>query len=132
MNKTGSERRKVRRRPVLETFSVFVVVPKKGIHRLRLFDMSEDNLGFELDLEDEPRGDFEITVGMELDVRFYMNQSLYLPLTVEVNRVGETGTIRRVGAEFQDKSSKAYHAFAMFLKILDGIVDVAQIEQQPQ
>src|SRR4051812_38244614 len=113
--KSGIERRKAKRRPVISTFSLFVVVPKKGIHRLNINDLSEEGIGFELDTEGEDPGEFPIKQGDSLDVRFYLNQSLYLPLTVKIMRLFEgTGGIRKVGASFADLKSPGYQALSSF------------------
>ncbi|OFZ19979.1 MAG: hypothetical protein A2X94_11480 [Bdellovibrionales bacterium GWB1_55_8] len=126
----ASERRKTRRRPVLETFSIFVVIPRKGFHRLRIFDLSEDGIGFELDTDGESHDDFSVTQGQVLDVRLYLNQSLFLPIGVELVRVDEAHATRRIGGRFSDKNSKAYAAFVSFLEMLDSIRDAAEIENK--
>jgi hypothetical protein len=131
----GIERRRTRRRPILETFSVFCVVPKKGMHRLQIHDVSDHGIGFDLDLEGELAQDFAVKNGESLDIHFYLNQSLYLPLTIRVARIEDRNAtdaqsdakVRRIGAEF-DLKDKGHHAFLSFLQMLDAIVDVAQIQ----
>jgi hypothetical protein len=125
------ERRRARRRPVLETFSLFVVIPKKGIHRLAIHDVSDLGIGFDLDTEGESPADFPLTSGNSLDLRLYLNQSLYLPLTVEVVRIEDRNTVRRVGAEFAQRDSGNYKGFLAFLTMLDSVIDVVRIEEQP-
>lgn len=124
---SGIERRRTRRRPILDTFSVFCVVPKKGVHRLRIYDVSDHGIGFDLDTEGEEAQEFSIKNGEALDIHFYLNQSLYLPLSVQVARIEDRNQVRRIGAEFNQKD-KGYQAIAAFLKMLDAIVDVAQIQ----
>ena len=128
---TATERRRAKRRPILDTFSIFVVVPRKGVHRLQICDLSDEGIGFELDTEGESYADFNVNTGDSLGVRLYLTQSLYLPLSVEIARLEERGGVRRVGASFSDKNGQSYRAFSSFLKMLDGLVDVVQIEQQP-
>jgi hypothetical protein len=123
------ERRKARRRPILNTFSLFVVAPKKGFHRLVIHDVSDLGIGFDLDTEGEDPGMFPIQPGDQVDLRLYLNQSLFLPVTVEVVRVQDQNTVRRVGAEFGDKNSKGYKAFLSFIQMLDGIVDAVRIDE---
>jgi len=125
---SGVERRRARRRPILSTFSVFVVIPKKGMHRLQVHDISELGVGFDLDLEGEEASGFRLQMGEPLDLRFYLNQSLFIPLSIQVARVDEKGTVRRVGAEFEEKNSQAYQAFAAFLQMLDKIADIVQVD----
>ena len=123
----GKERRQAPRRPILETFSVFCVVPKKGFNRLQIHDMSELGMRFDLDSEGEPQDTFPVKKGESLEVHFYLNQSLYLPLAMEVNRLEAGESIRRIGASFQDTQGKAYKAFRSFLTMLDAISEVAEI-----
>jgi hypothetical protein len=125
----GQERRRTQRRPVLDTFSMFVVVPKKGMHRLRVHDISDLGLGFDLDTEGESFEDFKVSPKEKLEVHFYLNQSLYLPLMVEIARLETKNDVRRVGAELVDKSSRGYQAFLSFVKMLDTITGVAKIEE---
>ena len=126
----GIERRRARRRPILNTFSLFVVVPKKGVHRLVIHDVSDLGIGFDLDTEGESQTDFPLTPGEIIDLRLYLNQSLYLPLSVEVVRIEERHLLRRVGAEFSNRSARNHKAFLSFLNMLDEVVDVAKIESE--
>ena len=126
MNK-GIERRNARRRPLLESFSFFVVVPRKGVHRLRIHDVSDLGMLFDLDMEGESQLDFPLVKGEVLDVQFYLNQSLYLPLSVQVARIEKHDTMRRVGTEIADTKSKSYKAFLSFLTMLDAIVDEVRL-----
>src|SRR5689334_236108 len=102
----NAERRKSKRRPVLETFSVFIVIPKKGIHRLQVQDISENGIGFNLDEEGEVSTEFPIGAGDSIDLRFYINSSLFIPLSIQVIRVDSTHQGRRIGAEFQERKSR--------------------------
>lgn len=119
-----NERRLTRRRPVFATFSVFIVVPKKGLHRLILNNVSEKGIFFNIDIEGESQTDSKITVGETLDVRFYLNISLYIPLTIEIKRIEPKEEGRQVGAEICNQESPAYEAFRSFLVLLDKVVEV--------
>jgi hypothetical protein len=124
----GAERRKFKRRPVLDTFSLFAVVPRKGPHRVPVHDISDQGLAFDLDIEGEEASVFPVARGESLEVQLYLNQSLYLPLQIQVARLEEKGSIRVVGAQIQDKTSKAYKGFLSFLTMLDSITEGAQID----
>jgi hypothetical protein len=127
----GVERRKTQRRPMMATFSVFIVIPKRGLHRLEVHDVSEMGIGFDLDVEGEDSLNFPVKEGDTVDFRFYLNQSLYIPLSIQIVRLQEHHQVRRVGAEFQDKTSQNYQAFLSFLHFLDQILNVVQVETQP-
>jgi hypothetical protein len=127
---SGVERRKARRRPILETFSVFVAIPKKGIHRLEVHDLSESGMGFDLDIEGEDPSHFPVKEGDTIDLRFYVNPSLFIPLSIQIARIEDHQQKRRVGAEFQDQTSSSYRAFLAFMHLLDQIVDVVQLDSQ--
>ncbi len=123
----AAERRKSPRRPVLETFSLFVVVPRKGPHRLKIYDVSDFGMRFDADTEGESTTDFPISPNEALEVHFYLNQSLYLQFDLKVVRIETIDAVRRIGAEFKDKSSKSYKAYLSFLSMLDSIVEAAQV-----
>ena len=114
---------------MLDTFSIFVVIPSKGFHRLRIFDLSEDGIGFELDTEGESVDAFAVERGSVMELRLYLNQSLYLPVSLEVVRLDESHATRRIGGVFAEKNSKAYTAFVAFLKMLDSVQEAAEIEK---
>lgn len=124
--KGGIERRKHRRRPILETFSFFVVVPKKGFHRLAVADVSDSGIGFDFDIGGESAEDFPVVAGEEMAIQFYLNQSLFIPLTVRVMRVDDSQVIRRVGAEFVDTGSRENKALQALLSMIDEISEVVQ------
>ena len=126
----GSERRGAQRRPILDSFSFFVVVPKKGDHRLKVNDVSETGLGFDYDIDGESPETFPVKAGEVMDVYLYLNQSLYLPLRVTVARVDDSKVIRRIGAEFVKGSSQALslNALSAFVQMIDGISEAVRFD----
>ena len=68
--------------------------------------------------------------GTKIEIQFYLNQSLYIPLEVEVMRVQESSGIRQVGANFVDTKSKGYKAYSAFMKALDEIADAVEFVSQ--
>lgn len=126
MTAKSDERRRAKRRPILDTFSLFVVVPRKGPNRLPVQDVSELGIGFGLDVDGEPELGFKVASGETMEILFYLNQSLSIPLKVKVARVVNHGSLRRVGAEFLETDQKPYRAFSGFLTALDHLADVAQ------
>ena len=129
MSRTPVERRS-RRRPILETFSVFISIPKKGGHRLRITDVSETDIGFELDTEGESHADFKVTKGEVLEIHFYLNQSLYIPMSVSVMRIDDQGSVRKIGGQLVPPGSPGTAALGAFLSMLDSIVDTARVERK--
>lgn len=125
---SGAERRRSRRRPVLETFSVFMVVPAKGAHRLKIRDLSDLGVGFEIDIESEAPGESRLQPGDLIQGQLYLNQSLALPLEMQVTRVEQQNPDgpRLVGATITNPLEPAYRAFAAFIQFLDAISEVRQ------
>lgn len=116
------ERRRAKRIPILASFSIFLVVPKKGMHRLNIYDVSENGIGFILNIEEEFSSTLPTQLGDLLDIHLYLNSSLFLPLTVRVVRIDDAQTgERRIGAEFEKRTSQSFEAFSAFLTFLDKI-----------
>jgi hypothetical protein len=126
---SGAERRKSKRMDILDTFSLFVVVPAKGPMRLKVHDISDAGIGFNLDIEEEQgASNFEAKIGDAFEVHLYLNQSLYLPFSVTVRRIVDIEGVRRIGAEFQGKGSKGHAALISFVHMLDALGEAARIE----
>ncbi len=121
---TGMERRRAPRRQVLDSFSFFVVVPKKGMHRLRVHDISEIGIGFDFDTEGEPLDVFPVVNGETMDLHFYLNQSFHIPLTMKIVRIEQKGTVRKIGAEFLKQNEKPAKALAALLTVIDQLLEV--------
>lgn len=126
---TQTERRKTQRRPVLESFSLFVVLPKMGAHRLPVHDISEGGMLFDLDEAGELIADKPVAVGESLKVHLYLNQTLYVPLQVKIARIEPVGEVRRVGTEMLQKNSAAYRAYLAFVQMLDGLMEEGRVAQ---
>lgn len=122
------ERRRSRRRPILDSFLFFVVVPKKGMARLKVADISDSGLGFDYDVGAEAQEDFPVKVGEQLDVHFYVNQSLYLPMKVKVMRVDVSQSVRRLGAEFTNVETPEHRGLLAVLQMVDQLVESGRFE----
>lgn len=122
------EKRKSPRKKVIQTFSLFIVIPKKGVHRLPIHDLSDSGLGFDFDIEGESSTDFPIKTGEEFDIHLYLNQTLFLPLKAKIVRIEMRGTIRRTGAELADTGAPGYKAFCSFVQMLENIEGIAVIQ----
>lgn len=123
----GQERRKSPRHPILESFSLFAVVPSKGPYRLPVHDVSDTGLGFDFDMEGEDTSLTHIKLGDQFALHLYLNQTLYLPLKGKAMRVEERGGVRKVGMEVL-KDSPGLKAFQSFVKVIDGMSDVAVLD----
>lgn len=117
------ERRRADRRLILETFAIFLAIPTKGPHRLQVVDLSENGIGFNLDIENESLSDYPIRVGDEVDLKLYINTSLHIPLAIRVVRIETKKTGRFIGAEFQKKGPEYLKTLNSFLQMLDSMVE---------
>ncbi|NDD91633.1 hypothetical protein EBZ37_06075 [bacterium] len=120
------EKRKSRRRPVLDSFSVFVVIPNKAPYRLPTRDLSDLGIGFQLDPDGLSTGPTNVQVGESLDISLYLNQTLHVPLRVEIVRIftQEAGGPRLAGARISEPYSAGYRAFTSFVQLLDALADL--------
>lgn len=128
----GIDRRKARRRPILDSFSFYVVVPKKGYHRLRVADLSDSGVGFDFDIAGESPDDFPVKHGEEFELHFYLNQTLFLPMQVMVARIDDSKAIRRIGAEFKNRGSSEYQGIMAILEMIDRLSEIVQFNAQPE
>ncbi len=118
MNQT-QDRRKTKRRSILDHFSFYVNVPKLGSTRLNLIDVSEMGIGFEI----ETLGEFRLAKNEECELNFYLNQSLFLPLKIQVTRLEEVGEKQKIGAVFLDTTTQQHATFLTLVKLLDQLVE---------
>ena len=120
------ERRKSRRRPILESFSVFVAIPDKVPYRLPVRDLSDLGIGFLLDPEGSNGELASVHLGESLDIALYLNQTLHVPLRVEIVRIlqSEESGPRVAGARISEPYSPGYRAFVSFVQLLDALADL--------
>jgi c-di-GMP-binding flagellar brake protein YcgR len=123
MSQTFIERRKARRRNILERFSFYVCVPKLGYTRHKVNDISELGIGFEV----ETLGEFKLAEGEICELQFYVNQSLFLRLHIEVVRQKEVETTQHIGASFLDVQSNPQVTFNTLVKLVDQLSDFAEV-----
>jgi hypothetical protein len=119
VNYEGLDRRKSERRPIVDSFSIFVMIPAKGSYQLRVHDLSEEGIGFDFDEEGENFQEFPIHVGDQIDLHLFLNQSLSIPLRVKVTAVRLEGRQRKIGAELMTQMSTGGQAIQIFLKLID-------------
>ncbi len=120
-----SERRKVRRTILSEFISAFAVVPKKGLLKVVLADISEDGLAFDVDAK---AGHFR--VGEEIAMRVYLNHETYFGFIVKVQNVrgmAEDGVFRH-GVHFVKGTinDEALYHFVRFLETVSASLQTDQ------
>ena len=113
----NSERRRVRRTILSEFLSAFVLVPRRGLMKVNLYDISENGLAFETDLE---AGRFQ--AGEELAMRVYLSNDTYFAFTIDVANVREIGdeSTYRHGAVFR-KDSMNQEALTHFVRFVESV-----------
>jgi hypothetical protein len=117
------EKRKTKRREILDRFSFYVCIPRLGYSRHKVKDISELGIGFEI----ETLGEFKLTTGEVCELQFYLNQSLYLPLQIQVVRQIDRDSTQEVGATFSGQSSNAHATFTTLVKLVDQLGEFAEI-----
>jgi hypothetical protein len=117
------ERRRSKRREILENFSFYICVPKLGFTRHKVNNVSETGIGFSI----ETLGEFRLGKDEQCNLQFYLNQSLYLPLNIQVIRDEETDGIQNVGAILLETQSNEYQTFLSLVRLLDQLVEFAQL-----
>jgi len=113
------ERRKVRRTLLTEFISAFVTVPRKGLLKVILADISEDGAAFDVDVE---AGHFQ--VGEEVAMRVYLNHETYFAFVVKVQNLRgrpEDGVFRH-GVHFVKGTinDEALHHFVRFIETVSA------------
>ena len=76
------ERRHIKRTILSEFISAMVVIPEKGLIRVAIYDISENGIYFDMELD---QGSFK--VGEEICMRVYLNHKTYFPIAVTVKHV---------------------------------------------
>lgn len=109
------ERRQVRRTILSEFVGAMALVPKKGLVKVTLYDISEDGIAF--DVEDRV-GHF--LIGEEVAMRLYLNHQTYFPFVVKVANIrglDEEHSFRH-GANFIKGTinDQALHHFVKFIE----------------
>ncbi len=125
----NQERRRTKRRPIVESFSLFAAVPKKGPFRLRIQDVSEHGVGLDIEADEpEELKDIALKSGETIELHFYLNPTLFLPLKCKVVRLEDKKSGGKLaGLEFTDTGTKAHGAYLSFVTLLDKLLDSAQL-----
>lgn len=111
-----TEERRKGRRTVLSSFiGAFCVVPRKGLLKVALHDVSERGVAFDIEVK---HGQFPI--GEEVPMRVYLNQDSYFSILVKIQncRLADDEGVYRHGAVFLKGlvSDQALHHFVKFIE----------------
>lgn len=120
------EKRKSKRHQILEQFSFYVSVPKLGATKLKVHDISETGIGFSVDT----LGHFKLAPHENVDLNFYLNQSLFLPLKIQVVRQIENDEQQHLGAVFLETQASQYKTFLTLVQFIDQLVDAGLVDHQ--
>jgi len=111
------ERRNIKRTILSEFVSAMVVIPEKGLMRVGIYDISENGISFDLELD---QGAF--AAGEDISMRVYLNHKTYFPIHVTVKHVtNETseGVVRH-GTEFS-RNAVNDAALQYFVKFIETV-----------
>jgi len=111
----NKDRREVKRTILTEFVGAYAVLPERGLMKVTLYDISENGIGFDLELTE---GMF--LEGEEIAFRVYLNHTTYFPFTVSVlnSRRLEDESVIRHGAQFVKGTVNdvALHHFVKFIE----------------
>ena len=113
------ERRKVKRTILSEFISAFAVVPRKGLMKVVMHDISEDGMSF-----DVPGNSGQFALGEEVAMRVYLNHQTYFPFVLKVQNMRalpEEGVFRH-GTNFVKGTinDEALHHFVKFIETVSA------------
>lgn len=113
----SQERRQVKRTILSEFVGAFAVVPRKGLLKVNLFDISDNGMAFDVDMA---AGHF--AVGEEIAMRVYLNQQTYFPFVIKVQNIRGIGdeNVFRHGANFM-KETINEEALFHFVKFIETV-----------
>ncbi len=115
----GEERRQVRRTILTEFVGAYIVVPERGLQKVALYDISDNGLGFDLDLAEGA-----LRVGEEIAMRVYLNHQTYFGFIARVSnerQIDEEG-VHRHGVSFVKGTvnDEALHHFVKFIETVSA------------
>ena len=113
------ERRTVKRSILTEFIGAHIVVPDRGLQKVAVYDISEDGISFDIELE---AGAYRL--GDEVGVRVYLNQYTYFSFNVKVANIrviSEDGVTRHGGSFVKGSvNDVALHHFVKFIETVSA------------
>lgn len=117
----AQERRKVKRTILSDFIGAFALVPRKGLLKVNLFDISEGGMAFDVS---ESAGHF--AVGEEVAMRVYLNQETYFSFVIKIQNIRGVNDEQsfRHGANFVKGSAneEALNAFVRFVESVSAVL----------
>lgn len=115
----SQERRQVKRTILNEFIGAMALIPRKGLLKVTIYDISENGLAFDIHRE---AGHFAL--GEEVAMRVYLNQETYFPFVVTIQniRAMPDDPVYRHGANFVKGSinNEALHHFVKFIETVSA------------
>ena len=111
------DRRQIKRTILSEFVSSMVVLPEKGLMKVAIYDISEQGISFDLELD---QGSFKLDE--EICMRVYLNHKTYFPIAVQVKHVTteQTEGVVRHGTVFL-RHSENDAALQYFIKFIETV-----------
>ena len=109
------ERRQIKRTILSEFVSAMVVIPEKGLMKVGIFDISDQGISFDMEMD---QGSFKIDE--EISMRVYLNHKTYFPIAVQVKHatLEASEAVIRHGTVFlrQSENDAALQYFVRFIE----------------
>ena len=111
------ERRQIKRTILTEFVSALVVVPEKGLLKVAIYDISEQGISFDVEMD---QGAFK--ADEEVVMRVYLNQKTYFPIGLKIKHITHENIegVNRHGSEFTQQA-KADAALQYFVKFIESV-----------
>jgi hypothetical protein len=111
----NQDRRQVKRTILTEFIAVHAVVPGMGLMKVSLFNINENGVAFDIDIQ---KGHFQ--VGEEIAMRVYLNHQTFFPFIAKIRHVTEVKDeeVHRHGCEYVKDTINdvALHHFVKFIE----------------
>jgi hypothetical protein len=119
------ERRKTRRTILSSFIGAFCIVPRKGLVKVALYDISENGLSFDIE---NSMGQFPLRE--EVAMRVYLSHDIYFPINVKIQnaRAIDSEGVNRHGALFV-KNASSDSALQHFVKFIENVSQYLQVDQ---
>jgi hypothetical protein len=109
------ERREAKRTVLTQFVGAFVVLPKRGLQKVELYDISPKGVSFDLPFEVG-----QLNVDEEVAMRFYINHTTFFPFDIKITNarhIPDEGIHRHgSGFIFEESNREALKHFVSFIE----------------